>query len=67
MEKEPPELTPEERIDQELWDAETPGYKVDFDPDEAERIDDWSLGFWVALQEEYGAIVALHEIRRLGE
>ena len=40
MEKEPPELTPEEIIDQKLWDAETPGYKVDFDPDETERIDD---------------------------
>jgi hypothetical protein len=38
MEKEPPELTPEEIIDQKLQDAETPGYEVAFDPDEAEKI-----------------------------
>ena len=31
-------LTPEEIIDQKLRDAETPGYEVAFDPDEAERI-----------------------------
>jgi hypothetical protein len=38
MEKEPPELTPEEIIDQKRQDAETPGYEVAFDPDEAEKI-----------------------------
>lgn len=38
MEKEPPELTPEEIIDQKLQDAETPGYEVAFDPDEAARL-----------------------------
>lgn len=38
MEKEPTELTPDEVIDQKLRDAETPGYEVSFDPDEAERI-----------------------------
>ena len=38
MEKEPPELTPEEIIDQKLQDAETPGYEVAFDPDEADKI-----------------------------
>ena len=38
MEKEPAELTPDEIIDQKLRDAETPGYEVSFDPDEAERI-----------------------------
>ena len=38
MEKEPTELTPDEIIDQKLRDAETPGYEVSFDPDEAERI-----------------------------
>ena len=38
MEKEPPELTPEEIIDQKLRDAETPGYEVAFDPDEAEKL-----------------------------
>jgi hypothetical protein len=38
MEKEPPELTPEEIIDRKLLDAETPGYEVDFDPDEAAKL-----------------------------
>ena len=38
MEKEPPELTPKEIIDRKLQDAETPGYEVSFDPDEAEKI-----------------------------
>ena len=38
MEKEPTELTPHEVIDQKLNDAETPGYEVAFDPDEAEKI-----------------------------
>ena len=38
MEKEPTELTPDEIIDQKLRDAETPGYEVSFDPDEAEKI-----------------------------
>jgi hypothetical protein len=38
MEKEPPELTPEEIIDPKLLDAETPGYEVDFDPDEAAKL-----------------------------
>ena len=38
MEKEPTELTPDEIIDQKLRDAETPGYEVAFDPDEAEKI-----------------------------
>jgi hypothetical protein len=38
VEKEPTELTPEEIIDQKLRDAETPGYEVSFDPDEAEKI-----------------------------
>ena len=38
MEKEQTTLTPEEIIDQKLRDAETPGYEVAFDPDEAERI-----------------------------
>lgn len=38
MEKEPIELMPDEIIDQKLWDAETPGYEVAFDPDEAEKI-----------------------------
>jgi len=32
------ELTVEEIIEQKLRDAETPGYEVEFDPDEAERI-----------------------------
>jgi hypothetical protein len=31
-------LTPEEVIDQKLTDAETPGYEVFFEPDEAEKI-----------------------------
>jgi len=31
-------LTEEEAIRQKLQDAETPGYEVEFDPDEAERI-----------------------------
>ena len=38
MEKERPEPTPEEIIDQKLNDAETPGYEVSFDPDEADRL-----------------------------
>lgn len=38
MEKEPPELTPKEIIDRKLQDAETPGYEVDFDPDEAVKL-----------------------------
>jgi hypothetical protein len=38
MEKELTELTPDEVIDQKLRDAETPGYEVSFDPDEAERM-----------------------------
>jgi hypothetical protein len=38
MKNEPPELTTEEIIDQKLQDAETPGYEVAFDPDEAEKI-----------------------------
>ena len=38
MEKEPSELTPDEVIDQKLRNAETPGYEVAFDPDEAEKI-----------------------------
>jgi hypothetical protein len=38
MEKEPTELSPDEIIDQKLGDAETPGYEVSFDPDEAEKI-----------------------------
>jgi hypothetical protein len=38
MEKEPTELTPAEIIDRKLQDAETPGYEVPFDPDEAERL-----------------------------
>jgi hypothetical protein len=38
MEQEQPELTPEEIIDQKLRDAETPGYEVAFDPDEAEKL-----------------------------
>jgi hypothetical protein len=38
MEKKPAELTPDEVIDQKLRDAETPGYEVAFDPDEAEKI-----------------------------
>jgi hypothetical protein len=38
MEKEQTELSQEEVIDQKLRDAETPGYEVSFDPDEAEKI-----------------------------
>ena len=32
------ELTVDEIIDRKLRDAETPGYEVEFDPDEADRI-----------------------------
>jgi hypothetical protein len=32
------EVTVEEIIEQKLRDAETPGYEVEFDPNEAERI-----------------------------
>ena len=32
------ELTAAEAINQKLREAETPGYEVEFDPDEAERI-----------------------------
>ena len=32
------ELSQAEVIDQKLRDAETPGYEVSFDPDEAEKI-----------------------------
>ena len=38
MENQNRELTQDEVIDQKLRDAETPGYEVAFDPDEAERI-----------------------------
>ena len=38
MKKEPTELTPDEIIDHKLRDAETPGYEVAFNPDEAEMI-----------------------------
>ena len=38
MEKEPTELTLDEIINQKLRDAETPGYEVSFDPDEAEKL-----------------------------
>ena len=38
MEKKQTTLTPEEIIDQKLRDAETPGYEVAFDPDEAEKL-----------------------------
>ncbi len=38
MENQNRELTQDEVIDQKLHDAETPGYEVAFDPDEAERI-----------------------------
>ena len=38
MENQNKELTQDEVIDQKLRDAETPGYEVAFDPDEAERI-----------------------------
>jgi hypothetical protein len=32
------ELSQDQEIDQKLRDAETPGYEVSFDPDEAEKI-----------------------------
>ena len=38
MGKEQTELSQDEAIDQKLRDAETPGYEVSFDPDEAEKI-----------------------------
>jgi hypothetical protein len=38
MGKEQKELSRDEVIDQKLRDAETPGYEVSFDPDEAEKI-----------------------------
>jgi len=38
MGKEQTELSQDEVIDQKLRDAETPGYEVSFDPDEAEKI-----------------------------
>jgi hypothetical protein len=38
MGKEQTELSQDEMIDQKLRDAETPGYEVSFDPDEAEKI-----------------------------
>jgi hypothetical protein len=38
MENQNREFTQDEVIDQKLRDAETPGYEVAFDPDEAERI-----------------------------
>ena len=38
MENGPTELTPDEVIDQKLRDAETPGYEVAFDPDEADKL-----------------------------
>ena len=38
MEKEQTELSQDEVIDQKLRDAETPGYEVAFDPDEAEKL-----------------------------
>ena len=38
MGKEQTELSQDEVIDQKLRDAETPGYEVPFDPDEAEKI-----------------------------
>jgi hypothetical protein len=38
MGKEQIELSQDEVIDQKLRDAETPGYEVSFDPDEAEKI-----------------------------
>jgi hypothetical protein len=38
VKREPTELTSDEIIDQKLRDAETPGYEVSFDPDEAEKI-----------------------------
>ena len=38
MGKKQTELSQDEVIDQKLRDAETPGYEVSFDPDEAEKI-----------------------------
>ena len=38
MGKEQTELSQDEVIDQKLRDAETPGYEVSFDPNEAEKI-----------------------------
>ena len=38
MGKEQTALSQDEVIDQKLRDAETPGYEVSFDPDEAEKI-----------------------------
>jgi hypothetical protein len=38
MGKEQTELSQDEVIDRKLRDAETPGYEVSFDPDEAEKI-----------------------------
>ena len=38
MGKEQTELTQDEVIDQKLRDAETPGYELSFDTDEAEKI-----------------------------
>ena len=38
MEKEPTELTPDEIINQKLRDAETSGYEVTLNTDEAEKI-----------------------------
>ena len=38
MGKKETELSQDEVIDQKLLDAETPGYEVSFDPDEAEKI-----------------------------
>ena len=38
MGKEPTELSQDDIIDQKLRGAETPGYEVSFDPDEAEKI-----------------------------
>ena len=38
MEKENTEVSQDEVIGQKLRDAETPGYEVAFDPDEAEKL-----------------------------
>ena len=38
MGKKQTELSQDQVIDQKLRDAETPGYEVSFDPDEAEKI-----------------------------
>ena len=38
MGKKQTELSQDEVIDQKLLDAETPGYEVSFDPNEAEKI-----------------------------